>query len=115
MQKVSFPKHRPQVDLGDIEKKKNTLEYKTIMFTVVLYFFVCFGLLAVHYLSPLLPKAPALLEAEAEAASGSDSGNIRLTESSSGSPHNPHVHKKKSGHGETGHSEAEKSETEKSK
>jgi len=96
---ITFPNNRPGIDLGDIEKTRNTLEYKTIVFTVVLYFFICFALLGVHYAAPYLPLAPALLEEskENEESKKEISGDIKggtgvnyYERSSSGSPHNPH-------------------------
>jgi len=96
MKEITFPNNRPEIDLGDIEKTRNTLEYKTIIFTVVLYFFICFALLGVHYAAPYLPLAPALLQEQEEESKKESSGEKGSTgvnyyeRSSSGSPHNPH-------------------------
>jgi len=98
MKEITFPHNRPEIDLGDIEKPKNTLEFKTIVFTVVLYFFICAALLTVHYVAPYLPLAPNSTEGyatwkapnENDAEKSSEkTGDYQNPGTSSGSPHNP--------------------------
>jgi len=83
MKDLSFPNNHPKINIGDIETPKNSLEFKTVVFTVSLYIFICLALLTVHYSAPFVPQASSAEQ------SSEDGGSYPSGGSSSGSPYNP--------------------------